>query len=147
MEPLQGRQLSTSRHWWKRQRSSDPLWGAREEGLSAEATINRILETVAASKGNAVQSDDMTCVVVWMEGGERERSLAWSNCGVIVVVRQPKYPVWGRGRHGRDQSPHQGNRERLPWIADQPPISTRDKRVGSLLFPPCISLPAALSCP
>ena len=75
MEPLQGRQLSTSRRWWKRQRNSDPLWGAREEGLSAEATIDRILEAVSEFKGNAVQSDDMTCVVVRVEGGEEDMEI------------------------------------------------------------------------
>ena len=37
------------------------------DGLSAEATIDRLLEAVAAFKGDAVQSDDMTCVVVRVE--------------------------------------------------------------------------------
>ena len=37
-------------------------------GLSAEATIGRILETVVAFKGDAPQGDDMTCVVVRVEG-------------------------------------------------------------------------------
>ena len=34
------------------------------DGLSAEATIDRILELVDAFKGDAPQSDDMTRVVV-----------------------------------------------------------------------------------
>ena len=36
----------------------------KREGLSAEATIDRILEVVDAFKGDAPQSDDMTRVVV-----------------------------------------------------------------------------------
>ncbi len=43
------------------------------EGSSAEAVIDRILETVAAfsgdaPQGDAPQGDDMTCVVVRVEG-------------------------------------------------------------------------------
>lgn len=36
-------------------------------GLSAEATIELILETVNTFKGDAPQSDDMTCVVLRVE--------------------------------------------------------------------------------
>ena len=42
----------------------------KREGLSAEATIDRILEVVDAFKGEAPQSDDMTCVVVRVEDAE-----------------------------------------------------------------------------
>ena len=35
-----------------------------EDGLSAEATIDRILDTVATFKGDTPQSDDITCIVV-----------------------------------------------------------------------------------
>jgi hypothetical protein len=38
------------------------------EDLSAEATIDHILAGVAAFKGDAPQSDDMTCVVLRVEG-------------------------------------------------------------------------------
>ena len=48
-------------------RAAETISKACNEGLSAEATIDRILEAVAAFKGNAVQSDDMTCVVVRVE--------------------------------------------------------------------------------
>ncbi len=34
---------------------------------SADATIDRLLEAVAAFRGDAPQSDDMTCVVVRVE--------------------------------------------------------------------------------
>ena len=37
------------------------------EGLSAEATIDRLLSDVAAFKGAAPQSDDMACVVLRVE--------------------------------------------------------------------------------
>ncbi|MBT3605957.1 MAG: hypothetical protein HN521_23060, partial [Candidatus Latescibacteria bacterium] len=37
------------------------------DGLSAEATIDRILEGVDAFCGAALQGDDMTCVVVRIE--------------------------------------------------------------------------------
>ena len=40
---------------------------ACEEGLSAEETIDRILEVVDAFKGDAPQGDDMTCVVLRVE--------------------------------------------------------------------------------
>ena len=52
------------------ERTSETIRQACAEGLSAEATIDRILEEVAAFKGNAVQSDDMTCVVVRVEDTE-----------------------------------------------------------------------------
>ena len=38
------------------------------DGLSGEATIDRLLDAVAAFRGDAPQSDDMTCVVVRVEG-------------------------------------------------------------------------------
>ena len=38
------------------------------EDLSAEATIGRILEVVGAFTGGALQADDMTCVVLHVEG-------------------------------------------------------------------------------
>ena len=37
------------------------------ERITAEATIDRILAEVAAFKGEAPQSDDMTCVVLRVE--------------------------------------------------------------------------------
>jgi sigma-B regulation protein RsbU (phosphoserine phosphatase) len=40
---------------------------ACKDGLSAEATIDHILAEVAAFKGDAPQSDDMTCVVLRVE--------------------------------------------------------------------------------
>ena len=43
---------------------------ACEEGLSAEETIDRILEVVDAFKGDAPQGDDMTCVVVRVEDAD-----------------------------------------------------------------------------
>ena len=51
-------------------RTSETILKACEEGLSAEATIDRILEVVDAFKGDAPQGDDMTCVVVRVEGAE-----------------------------------------------------------------------------
>ena len=51
------------------EQTAETIRKACEEGLSAEATIDRILERVAAFKGNAAQSDDMTCVVVRVEDG------------------------------------------------------------------------------
>ena len=39
-----------------------------EEGVSAEATIDRILKVVDGFKGDAPQGDDMTCVVLRVEG-------------------------------------------------------------------------------
>jgi serine phosphatase RsbU (regulator of sigma subunit) len=39
-----------------------------KEDLSAEATIDHLLAEVSAFKGNAPQSDDMTCVVLRVEG-------------------------------------------------------------------------------
>ena len=44
-----------------------PRSKACNEGLSAEATIDRLLEAVSEFKGSAVQPDDMTCVVVRVE--------------------------------------------------------------------------------
>ena len=41
---------------------------ACKDDLSAEATIDRLLAEVAAFKGDAPQSDDMTCVVMRVEG-------------------------------------------------------------------------------
>ena len=41
---------------------------ACKDELSAEATIDRLLAEVAAFKGDAPQSDDMTCVVLRVEG-------------------------------------------------------------------------------
>ena len=46
------------------ERTAEIIKNACEEGLSAESTIDRILEAVANFKGDAMQSDDMTCVVV-----------------------------------------------------------------------------------
>ena len=40
----------------------------KREGLSAEATIDHILEVVNTFKGDAPQGDDMTCVMVRVEG-------------------------------------------------------------------------------
>ena len=40
-----------------------------ERDTPAEATIDRLLEAVAAFRGDAPQSDDMTCVVVRVEEG------------------------------------------------------------------------------
>ena len=50
------------------EQTAETIRNACKEGLSAEATIDRILEAVAAFKGDAPQSDDMTCVVVRVEG-------------------------------------------------------------------------------
>ena len=47
--------------------TAETIQKACQEGLSAEATIDRILEAVSEFKGNAPQSDDMTCVVVRVE--------------------------------------------------------------------------------
>ena len=41
---------------------------ACEDDLSAEATIDRILEVVDGFKGDAPQGDDLTCVVLRVEG-------------------------------------------------------------------------------
>jgi len=46
------------------ERTAEAIRQACEENLSAEATIDRLLEEVAAFKGDAPQSDDMACVVV-----------------------------------------------------------------------------------
>ena len=49
------------------EKTAETIKKACEEGLSAEATIDRILEAVSEFKGDAPQSDDMTCVVVRVE--------------------------------------------------------------------------------
>ena len=49
------------------ERTTETIREACKEGLSAEATIDRILEAVATFKSNAPQSDDMTCVVLRVE--------------------------------------------------------------------------------
>ena len=49
------------------ERTAETIRKACADGLSAEATIDRILEAVNTFKGNAAQSDDMTCVVVRVE--------------------------------------------------------------------------------
>ena len=49
------------------ERTAEMIQKVCQEGLSSEATIDRILQEVAVFKGNAVQSDDMTCVVVRVE--------------------------------------------------------------------------------
>ena len=46
------------------ERTAEVIRHAGVEGLSAEATIDRITEAVNAFKGHAPQSDDMTCVVL-----------------------------------------------------------------------------------
>ena len=51
-------------------RTLETVRKACEEGLSAEATIDRILEVVAAFRDDAPQSDDMTCMAVQVEGGQ-----------------------------------------------------------------------------
>ena len=45
-------------------RTAEVIREACADGLSAEGTIDRILEVVAEFRGDADQSDDMTCVVV-----------------------------------------------------------------------------------
>ena len=50
------------------EQTAETIRQACVEGLSAEATIDRLLEAVSEFKGNAPQSDDMTCVVVRVEG-------------------------------------------------------------------------------
>ncbi len=50
------------------ERTAEAIRKACEEGLSAEATIDRLLKEVEAFRGNAPQSDDITCVVVRVEG-------------------------------------------------------------------------------
>ena len=49
------------------ERTGETIKEACEEDLSAEAIIDRILEAVAVFKGDATQSDDMTCVVLRIE--------------------------------------------------------------------------------
>jgi len=49
------------------ERTAETIEKACKEDLSAEATIDRILEAVSTFKGNTAQSDDMTCVVVKVE--------------------------------------------------------------------------------
>ena len=53
-------------------RTPETVRRACEEGLSAEGTIERMLEAVGAFKGNASQSDDMACVVLRVESGESD---------------------------------------------------------------------------
>ena len=48
-------------------RTAEMIRQACAEDLSAEATIDRILEVLDAFRGDAPQSDDMTCVVVRVE--------------------------------------------------------------------------------
>ena len=50
------------------ERTAEAIRAACDEGLSAEATIDRLLADVAAFRGAAPQSDDMACVVVRVEG-------------------------------------------------------------------------------
>ena len=49
------------------ERTAEVIRQACEEDLSAEETIERILEAVKIFKGDAPQSDDMTCVVTRVE--------------------------------------------------------------------------------
>ena len=49
------------------ERTAEAIRQACEDGLSAEATIDRLLAEVAVFKGTAPQSDDMACVVVRVE--------------------------------------------------------------------------------
>jgi len=49
-------------------RTEATILQACKDDLSAEATIDRILAEVAAFKSDAPQSDDMTCVVLLVEG-------------------------------------------------------------------------------
>ena len=53
------------------ERTLDVIQQACVEDLSAEETIDRIFEVVNAFRGEADQEDDMTCVVVRVENGER----------------------------------------------------------------------------
>ena len=50
------------------ERTGETIRRACEKGLTAEATIDRILAEVNAFMGDASQSDDMTCVVLRVEG-------------------------------------------------------------------------------
>jgi len=54
------------------ERTADAIRQACGDGLSAEATIDSLLEQVAAFKGDTPQSDDMACVVVHVEEDNRE---------------------------------------------------------------------------
>ena len=54
------------------ERTAEAIRGACEEGLSAEATIDRILGAVNAFRGDAPQADDMTCVVLGVDREGRE---------------------------------------------------------------------------
>jgi len=49
------------------ERTAETIRQACEDGLSAEATIDALLQEVATFKGDAPQSDDMACVVVRVE--------------------------------------------------------------------------------
>jgi serine phosphatase RsbU (regulator of sigma subunit) len=50
------------------ERTSEMIRKACEDDLSAKATIDRILEVVDRFKGDASQDDDLTCVVLRVEG-------------------------------------------------------------------------------
>jgi len=58
------------------ERTTEVIRRACQEGLSAEATIDRILREVNAFRGNTPQADDMTCVVVRVEDTNRWRHVA-----------------------------------------------------------------------
>ena len=49
------------------ERTAEAIQAICREDLASEATIDRIFETVVTFRGNAPQSDDMTCVVLRME--------------------------------------------------------------------------------
>jgi len=51
------------------ERTAEAIRKACVEDLSAEATINRLLDEVASFRAAAPQSDDMACVVLRVEGG------------------------------------------------------------------------------
>jgi ligand-binding sensor domain-containing protein/serine phosphatase RsbU (regulator of sigma subunit) len=51
------------------EKTAEVIQKACSEGLSAEGIINQLLDEVASFKGDAPQSDDMTCVVVCAEKG------------------------------------------------------------------------------
>jgi sigma-B regulation protein RsbU (phosphoserine phosphatase) len=54
-------------------RTAEVIRRACAEGLPAEATIGRILDSVNAFRGDAPQADDMTCVVMRVERERREK--------------------------------------------------------------------------
>jgi serine phosphatase RsbU (regulator of sigma subunit) len=49
------------------EQTAETIRQACEEGLSAEAATDRILEVVEGFEGDALQVDDMTCVVLRVE--------------------------------------------------------------------------------